>query len=66
MARKLAAYVHVSGVVYPAGSTPPADVAKQITNPKAWAEESSEAPSQESSEAPTRAKGRAAAKRSEK
>jgi hypothetical protein len=36
--RKLAAYVHVDGTVYGPGDDVPADVAKQITNPKAWGE----------------------------
>lgn len=36
MARRLKANVLVDGVLYRSGSTPPADVAKQITNPKAW------------------------------
>lgn len=34
--RVLAAFVYVDGTGYPAGSTPPDDVAEQITNPKAW------------------------------
>jgi hypothetical protein len=33
---KLAVTVVVNGKVYEAGSEPPADVAKQITNPDAW------------------------------
>lgn len=37
--RKLAATVHVDGTVYLAGATVPADVAEQITNPKAWGPE---------------------------
>ena len=37
--RTLAATVHVNGVVYPAGASVPAEVADQITNPKAWGEE---------------------------
>lgn len=35
-ARKLTANVYVDGVLHEADSTPPAEVAKQITNPKAW------------------------------
>jgi hypothetical protein len=34
----LATTVHVDGKVYAAGDSVPADVAKQITNPKAWAD----------------------------
>ncbi len=34
---KLAVTVIVNGKTYPAGSEPPADVAKEITNPDAWA-----------------------------
>lgn len=37
----LAATVHVNGEVYAAGTTPPADVAELITNPKAWADKKS-------------------------
>jgi len=36
MARHLTANVWVGGVYYAAGSTPPKEVADQITNPKAW------------------------------
>ena len=36
MGKTLASTVHIDGTVYPAGSEPPADVAKRITNPKAW------------------------------
>jgi hypothetical protein len=40
MGKKLAKDVHVGGEVYSAGSEiADADVAKKITNPKAWAEE---------------------------
>lgn len=35
----LARYTTVGNVTYPPGSTPPAAVAKQIDNPKAWAGE---------------------------
>lgn len=42
--KKLAVNVTVGGETYPAGSTPPADVAEQITNPKAWGEDSEEEP----------------------
>lgn len=38
MAGKLAAYVDVDGVWYGPDSDVPADVAKRIDNPKAWAE----------------------------
>lgn len=34
--KKLAGNVYVNGTLYEAGSTPPADVADQITNPKLW------------------------------
>lgn len=37
--RKLAAVVYVDGVAYGPDNQPPADVADQITNPKAWGEE---------------------------
>ena len=36
MSRKLAANVWVGEEFFAAGSTPPKDVAEQITNPKAW------------------------------
>lgn len=36
MARKLAVNTTIAGTTYEAGSVPPADVAKLITNPKAW------------------------------
>lgn len=36
MTRRLAANVYVAGELWPTGSQPPADVAGQITNPKAW------------------------------
>jgi hypothetical protein len=35
-AKKLVTYVHVDGQVYGPNDDVPADVAKQITNPKAW------------------------------
>lgn len=38
-ARKLQAFVYVDGQAYGPGSDVPAEVAKQITNPKAWGEE---------------------------
>lgn len=38
-ARKLAANVWVDGVLYAADSDVPAEVAKSITNPKAWGSE---------------------------
>lgn len=40
--RSLAANVWVDGVLYPVGSTPPKDVADQITNPAAWGETNDE------------------------
>ena len=39
MARKLAKNVHIRNEVYEAGTTPPKEIADQITNPKAWGEE---------------------------
>lgn len=59
MTRKLKANVYVGGVLYPADQAPPAEVAAQITNPKAWGDE----PDDEGSEKPKPAK-KAAAKRS--
>ena len=39
-ARELKANVYVDGVLYgPDGEKPSAEVAKEITNPKAWGEE---------------------------
>lgn len=37
MGRSLAVGVQVGSEFYPAGSAPSAEVAAQITNPKAWA-----------------------------
>lgn len=37
VSKKLAAFVQVDGVVYGPDDSVPADVAKKITNPKAWA-----------------------------
>lgn len=37
--KELAAFVYVDGQVYGPGDDVPADVAKQITNPDAWATE---------------------------
>lgn len=37
--RQLAAYVYVDGTLYGPDSDVPAEVAKAITNPKAWGEE---------------------------
>jgi len=34
--KKLAANVQVGDALYEAGSTPPKEIADQITNPKAW------------------------------
>ena len=45
--RKLVATVHVDGVAYAAGSVPPADVAKRITNPDAWAKAEPETPAEQ-------------------
>lgn len=36
MTARLAGFVHVDGVVYGPGDSVPADVARRITNPKAW------------------------------
>lgn len=36
--KKLATFVHVNGSVYGPDDEVPADVAKEITNPKAWAD----------------------------
>lgn len=71
MPRKLAATVTLTAengetATYPAGSVPPADVAKQITNPSAWepevvtdalgdAEAGSGGPTDGSAEEPARA-----------
>lgn len=41
MGRKLAMFTTVDGDTYPAGTEVPDDVAKQITNPKAWGETAS-------------------------
>lgn len=41
--KSLTAGVYVDGKFYEAGSTPPAEVAKQIVNPKAWGGEVPEA-----------------------
>ena len=40
--RKLATYVRVDGTAYGPNDDVPADVAKQITNPKAWADGSAD------------------------
>lgn len=37
--KKLVANVYVGGVLYTPESDVPADVAKEITNPKAWGED---------------------------
>lgn len=39
MSKKLAANVTVGRETYPAGSTPPKEIADQIDNPKAWGDE---------------------------
>lgn len=44
MGRTLNATVIVGEVAYLAGSVPPDDVAEQITNPAAWAQEEDETP----------------------
>lgn len=36
MSKQLTSFVHVDGVAYGPGDKLPADVAKQIVNPKAW------------------------------
>jgi hypothetical protein len=41
--KKLARNTTINGVTYDAGTVPPADVAKEITNPKAWEAEADEA-----------------------
>lgn len=38
MAKELTANVYIDGVLYEAGTTPPKEVADQISNPKVWAE----------------------------
>ena len=40
--RKLASNVWVGGTLYEAGSTPPKEVADQISNPKAWEDDKPE------------------------
>ena len=37
--------VHVDGQVFKAGDTPPKEIAAQITNPKAWADDKADAES---------------------
>lgn len=41
--RRLATYVYVDGVAYGPESDLPAEVAKVITNPKAWEDEADDA-----------------------
>lgn len=54
-ARKLRTYVHVDGQVYGPDSDVPAEVAKRITNPKAWAGyEEGQAEQADSARKPTR------------
>jgi hypothetical protein len=43
MSKKLAVNTTIAGTTYPAGSVPPADVAKLITNPKCWEGDPAEA-----------------------
>jgi len=44
MAKELTRNVYVDGVLYgPDGEKPSADVAKEITNPKAWGEDEEKA-----------------------
>ena len=57
--KKLATVVYVDGVAYGPDNEPPADVAEQITNPKAWGEE----PEAESKKAASK---KAASSKSEK
>lgn len=45
MARQLAKNVYVGETLYRAGSTPPKDVAEQITNPAAWGDTDAKADS---------------------
>lgn len=59
--RVLASTVHVDGAVYEAGASVPAEVAKLITNPKAWADGSTLAASA-SGEAEEKAAAEAKAK----
>lgn len=54
MAKKLATYVHVNGNVYGPDDDLSADVAKAITNPKAWGEKPT---SDDGSEPPRTGKG---------
>lgn len=49
-AKKLASNVYVDGVLYTPESDVPAEVAKQITNPKAWGE----SPEPEADKAPAK------------
>ncbi len=53
--RKLVTYVHVDGQVYGPDSDVPADVAKRITNPKAWSDdaEDSKAPAKKAASSKT-------------
>jgi hypothetical protein len=45
--RKLAGYVHVGGMLYGPDDDVPADVAKKITNPKAWEGGTAASPAEE-------------------
>lgn len=42
MGKQLAQNVNLDGVLYQAGTTPPKDIAEQITNPKAWGSDESD------------------------
>ncbi len=53
--KKLAVNVTVGGDTYEAGTVPPAEVADQISNPKAWGDEPSEQPNSTSRKASSKA-----------
>lgn len=46
MGKKLAYTVYLDGECYKAGTCPPADVAKRITNESAWEQADAEAPAE--------------------
>jgi hypothetical protein len=48
----LRTHVHVAGRTYPAGISPPADIAVRITNPAAWHEQPATTPSPPGIDAP--------------
>lgn len=51
-AKKLVTYVNVDGQVYGPDDDVPADIAKEITNPKAWGEGSTDAAGTAASDGP--------------